>query len=306
MKTRRDFITGAVAGLGALTFLQPLRAIAEMTIGDIRLTTVSDGNLILPSEFVFGRMPKNTAKTIQEQFALGDDTITPPCNVTLLRNGQDVVLFDAGSGSQFQDSAGHLVDMLDAIDIAPEDVTHVVFTHAHPDHLWGVLDDFDDPLFYNAQHMIGASEHAYWSDPATVNSIAEDRASFAVGAARRLEALGDDLERFEDGQEIIPGVLSQMTPGHTPGHMSFVVASGAASALILGDAISNHHAAFAYPDVASGADEDPELAAKTRRALFDQVTADNMRIIGFHLPDGGIGSVAREGDTYRFVPENHT
>ena len=80
-----------------------------------------------------------------------------------------------------------------------EDVTDIVFTHAHPDHLWGLLDDFDDPLFPDASYMIGKTEWDYWLNPNTVDEIGEARASFAVGALRRLEMIEDQIEFFSDG-----------------------------------------------------------------------------------------------------------
>ena len=116
--------------------------------------------------------------------------------------------------------------------LAPEDVTHVVFTHCHPDHLWGVLDDFDEPLFYEAQYMMGRAEWDYWWNPETVNEIGEARAAFAVGAKRRMEAIEDAVTLFDDGQEVLPGIAAIASPGHTPGHMAFEVRQGSQAALV--------------------------------------------------------------------------
>ena len=70
---------------------------------------------------------------------------------------------------------GTLVDSLEAIDLSTDDITDVVFTHAHPDHIWGVLDDFDDLTFQNANYHIGRTEWEYWFDTETVNKVREDR-----------------------------------------------------------------------------------------------------------------------------------
>jgi len=213
------------------------------------------------------------------------------------------VLFDAGSGPAFMPSAGKLWEALDAAGVAPDEVTHVLFTHAHPDHLWGVLDDFDDPVFANAAHMIGQAEHAYWTDPATVETIGEARASFAVGAARRLEAIADRLETFTPGQEVLPGILAHDTRGHTPGHVSFEIGQGNSAAMVVGDAIGNGHLALAHPGWASGADQDAEQGIATRLRLLDRLANEGMPMVGFHLPGGGLGRVERAGDAYRFVTE---
>lgn len=302
--TRRTILQGAgaslaLAGLGA----RSAWASNELSFGNATLQTLSDGNLSLPADFIFGPMPKDKLAPILETYKIPEGALTPECNLTLLRDGERVVLFDTGAGSTFQPSAGKLTEALDAAEIAPEDVTHVVFTHAHPDHIWGVLDDFDDPLFYEAEHMIGKAEWDYWYDPATVDSIDSSRATFAVGAKRRLEALEDAITFFGDGDEVLPGIMAHGTYGHTPGHMAFELRSGSESVMVVGDAIGNHHVAFARPDWHSGSDQDQPTAAATRVKLLDQIAHDQMQMVGFHLPGGGLGRVERDGDTYRFVSE---
>ena len=291
-----------LAGLGASAIL-PRTAIANISMGGIEVSSVSDGNLTFPGSFVFGHLPQDELKPILENHGVSQDQVKPPCNVTLMRDGERTVLFDAGSGTGFMDGAGLLVDTLDELGITPEDITHVVFTHAHPDHLWGVLDDFDDPLFAEAEYMIGQAEWDYWRDPDTVNTIGQDRASFAVGAARRLEAIEDRVSFLKDGQEVLPGVMAHASFGHTPGHMSFEIRSGDEAVMVVGDAIANSHISFERPDWLSGSDQDGETGAATRQRLLDMLATDKMRMIGYHLPGGGIGRVERKDGAYRFVQE---
>ncbi|MEO9824891.1 MAG: MBL fold metallo-hydrolase [Paracoccaceae bacterium] len=301
MINRRHFLAGSAAV--PLISALPQMAISEMTIGSSTLSTVSDGNLVLPGTFVFDEQQRTKAAPILAKLGLSTDQLSPECNLALFRDGTNTVLFDVGSGPDFMPSAGALVDSLDALDLTPEDITHVVFTHAHPDHIWGLLDDFDDPLFTEATYMMGRAEWDYWWNPETVDTIGEARAIFAVGAKRRMEAIEDEVELFDDNQEILPGILAVSTPGHTPGHMSFEVRSGSEAALILGDAIGNHHVAFARPDWHSGADQDAEMGVATRKMLFDRIVADDLHVIGFHLPDGGLGRVEAAETGFQFVPK---
>ena len=300
--TRRQVLCGlgatAILGTPRMTF-----AADQIELGSTTVTTVSDGHLVLPKEFLLGDLPSAETAPILQKYGITGDVMHPPCNVTLLQDGDRTVLFDAGSGSGFMPSAGDLVDTLDALGFAPDDVTDVVFTHGHPDHLWGVLDDFDDLLFANASYMIGQREWEYWTDPDTVTTIGEERASFAVGAARRLAAIEDQVSFFTGGQEVLPGVMAHATFGHTPGHMSFEIRQGGDAVMIVGDAIGNGHIAFERPDWASGSDQDAETGIKTRQRLLDQLAQDKMAMIGFHLPDGGLGRVERSGDSYRFLSE---
>ncbi|PRY26351.1 glyoxylase-like metal-dependent hydrolase (beta-lactamase superfamily II) [Aliiruegeria haliotis] len=299
--TRRTFLTGA-ASLPMLAAL-PRPSLAEIRIGEATLTTVSDGHLVLPADFIFGPMPQDQLDPVLRD--LGVDPagpLKPECNLTLYRDGSNTVLFDAGSGPDFMPTAGKILDGLEAVGLTPEDITHVVFTHAHPDHIWGVLDDFDDPLFVNAIHMMGRAEWDYWWNPETVNTIGAARTTFAVGARRRMEAIEGSVAMFDDGQEILPGIAAVASHGHTPGHMSFEIRNGSEAAMVLGDAIGNHHVAFRKPGWHSGSDQDAEMAAETRRSLFDRLTAERMRLVGFHLPGGGIGRADHFDDGFIFLP----
>lgn len=298
MLTRRHLL----AATCALPFApRRLWAATTLTMGPMQIDSLSDGNLVLPGDFILGGMPQDEMQAILAKYNLPTDSLTPPCNVTLLRDGTHTVLFDVGAGPDFQPTAGKLADALSALDLTPEDVTHVVFTHGHPDHLWGLLDEFDDPMFANATHMIGQAEFDYWMDPATVGTIGEARATFAVGAARRLGVMAETLQMVTDGQEILPGIAARLTPGHTPGHLAYELRSGTDALMVVGDALGNHHVAFERPDWASGSDQDGPMAADTRVTLLDQIATDQMRVIGYHLPGGGIGRVERVDSAYRFV-----
>jgi glyoxylase-like metal-dependent hydrolase (beta-lactamase superfamily II) len=302
--SRRNILAGGAA-LASATALGPFPkgAHAQLAFGDTQLDIVSDGSLTLPGSFIFGPMPKDELLPILAKFGQSPEVLTPPCNVTLMRRGDRTILFDLGSGPDFSPNAGILPDSLDALGVAPQDVTDVIFTHAHPDHLWGLLDDFDEPLFPAASYMIGKAEWDYWMDPNTIDTIGEARASFAVGALRRLQLIEDKVTFFADGAEVLPGVAARASFGHTPGHMAFEVRDGSEAVMILGDCISNDHIAFAKPEWPAGSDQDPEMAAKTRVSLIDQLAHEKMRVIGYHLSGGGLGYVDKTSDGYAFVPE---
>lgn len=303
MAFTRRHIMGAM-GAGAL-FGWPGagRAATEMKLGTARLTTLSDGHLQLPRDFMLGELDPEKAEPILAEHGVTGDMVKSPCNLTLYRDGTHTVLFDAGSGSSFMPSAGEVRGALNATGLAPGDITHVLFTHGHPDHLWGVLDDFDDPLFANATYMIGQTEWAYWTDPGTVDTIGEERASFAVGAARRLAAIEDRTTLIVDGDEVLPGIMAHDTSGHTPGHMSFEIRAGSEAVMVVGDAISSGHLAFARPEWPTRADQDTETGIATRMRLLDMLATEQMPMVGFHLPEGGLGRVERADGVYRFVTE---
>ena len=297
MLTRRKFITTATAAPFATALAG--KAIASIDVAGGTLTTVSDGTLTLPYDMMFGHVPADDLAPYIQSLGISPGNQTPPCNVTLYQDGTNTVLFDAGSGFDFMPTAGELLDNLDAIGVAPEDVTHVVFTHAHPDHIWGVLDDFGDPAFYEATHMMGRAEWDYWWNPETVNTIGADRQAFAVGAKRRMEAIEDVMEFFDPGDEILPGVGAFATYGHTPGHISFEIGD----AIISGDATGNSPLSIARPEWVSGSDQDQEMGAASRTMLMDRLVSEQKTLIGFHQPNGGIGRIEKLANgEFTFVP----
>ena len=297
---RRTFLAQCGAYTAALGSASP--AVSQTALGEATLTTVSDGTLILPGSFIFEPMPQDALAPILVDYGIQHDRLEPECNLALYQDGTRNVLFDVGSGPDFMPTAGAVIDSLEAAGLAPEDITHVLFTHAHPDHIWGLLDDFDEPVFTNATYMMGRAEWDYWWNPETVDTIGEARAAFAVGAKRRMQMIEDSVVQFDDGDEVLPGIAAIATRGHTPGHMSFELRAGSQSALVLGDAIGNHHVAFRKPEWISGSDQDGELAASTRQVLFDRIMAEQMQVVGFHLPQGGMGRVDRAAEGYVFVP----
>ena len=262
------------------------------------MLSLSDGHLELPPGFIFGDMPAAERAAVLKAHGIDpDQPLQAPCNVTLLRDGDRTVLFDVGAGPDFQSSAGRLRQALDAIGMAPGDVTDVIFTHAHPDHLWGLLDDFDDLLFANARHVIGGQEFDYWTAPATLETTDPTRQLFAAGASRRLGILADEALRADDGDSPVPGITARLTPGHTPGHMSWDLGD----LLVTGDCIGNGHISFDRPGMELNSDQDASLAAETRQRLMAGLAASGQPILGFHLPQGGIGRVVKQDRGYRFA-----
>ncbi len=189
--------------------------------------------------------------------------------------------------------------MFDGID--PEAVTHVLFTHLHPDHFWGALDDFDSPLFPNARWLAAAPEIDFWTGNRVYERLPADRHAFAAGAQRIAKRLGEKLERMAAASEWLPGIAAVETAGHTPGHVSFAFRSAGQELMVLGDALTHPRISFAHPEWRPASDHDAEQAVATRRSLLDRLHQEGVLAIGYHLP-GAAGRVERDAAAYRFVP----
>jgi glyoxylase-like metal-dependent hydrolase (beta-lactamase superfamily II) len=207
---------------------------------------------------------------------------------------------DTGAGAGWQPTVGKLVENLQAAGIDPGSITKVVFTHAHPDHLWGVADASGALHFPNASYLVGASEWNFWMAEDVLKKIPENFQPFALGAKRDLSRIKPKLNTLKPDEEIVSGVRVIATPGHTPGHISIEIAGGD-GLIIAGDVIANAAVSFAHPEWRFGIDSLPDLAIQSRRRLLDRAADEKIRLVGSHWPYPGLGMVERKGTAYRFV-----
>lgn len=300
---RRKLLKGslALAALSASAGFPRIARSQALSTGTAELTVVSDGNLTLPMGFVFPDAPQEELEALLAENGMATEALTPDCNVTLVRTGDRLAIFDVGAGPNFMPTAGRLLDSLAEAGIDPAEITDVVITHAHPDHLWGLVDDFDELVFPEAAYHIGRTEWDFWSSPDAMSQVADDRQTFVVGAQNRFAFIEDRINLVDDGDEPLPGIEAVSTPGHTPGHMSFMV-HGGEPVLIVGDAVTNAVVSFAHPEWKTASDQDEDQGVSTRLALLDRLATDRARAVGFHFPHPGAGIVERRANAFRYVP----
>jgi glyoxylase-like metal-dependent hydrolase (beta-lactamase superfamily II) len=298
--TRRTLLATAAAGLvarGGFAFAAP--APYRFKQGQFEIIVVSDGHLVLPTSFLAPDAPTPERDALLKAAGQASEQYDSPTNITLIRTATDLILIDAGSGDRFMPTAGKLFDNLKAAGIEKSAITKLVFTHGHPDHLWGALDELDELALPNIPCFVAAAEWDFWHSDNASRGLPAERAGFVTGARRRYDAIKQRVRIFKPGDDIVTGVRALDTPGHTQGHIAFEVGGG----LIVGaDALTHPLISFQHPQWRPIADHVPDQAVTTRQRLLDRLAIDRLKLIGFHLPYPGLGTVERANGSYRFVP----
>ncbi len=274
----------------------------RFTLGEARLTIVSDGWFAQPmAGQAINADPEEKLAFLKAHY-LDLERNYAHTNHLYIELGEARVLVDVGSGGRFMPTSGRLMANLEAAGIDPFAITHVAMTHAHPDHIWGIRDDFDEVIFPDAEFVIGEAEHAYWLQDGLVERVPETKQQFVVGAVNSLTTEGLDWTLARDGHEVVPGVRMLATPGHTVGHMSVELESGGKRLLVLGDCMTQAWLNFAHPEWVASRDDIPDLTTATRLRLLDRAATERIAVLGYHFPFPGVGHVMRAGGAYEFVP----
>lgn len=277
-----------------------LAAPAKFSQGSFEVTVISDGHLVLPTSILAPDAPPEEFKALLAAAGITGNEVQPPTNVTLVKAGSDLILFDTGSGSEFQPTAGKLLENLKLAGIDPASITKVVFTHAHPDHIWGTVNAAGALNFPNATYYCAAAEWDFWMGPDILNQMPKDMHGFVMGAQKHLKGAQPHLTMFKPGEAIVTGIEAIDTAGHTPGHVSFEL-QGSPPMIIVADAIAVPDIWFPHPEWRFGFDTIPDLAIGNRKMLLERATADKIRLLGFHWTYPGVGFAERSGSAYRFV-----
>ena len=303
------------AGLGASTILGG-SALAKapklktepdyfyrFALGDAEVTVVSDGPLPLgPPKGTFVGVPDDQVKKMLSDNSLSPDNVVLEQNSPIVNTGDKLILFDTGMGTakNFGPTTGRQQKSMKEAGIKPEDIDAVVFSHAHIDHIGGVVDESGKVLFPNAQYYIAQSDVDFWTDESKAGGPLKD---FINHARKNLMPVRDRIVFFKDGQEFLPGVQALAAPGHTVGHTMFMVSSGGKSFAFLGDL--THHAILLLekPRMQFSYDTDPAQAAESRVKMLDMLAANKIPVMSYHYALPGYGHVAKTGEGFHYIAE---
>lgn len=322
--TRRGFVGGLAGAAGAVTLGNGLFMAAtaqakappsntqipywyRFKLGGAECTVVSDGPFGLgdPSG-LYPTAPKEELSKLLHDSFLPEKTFSVEQNALVVNSGSQLVLFDNGMGGSplFGPTTGKLMQNLQAAGIGPGDIDAVVLSHAHPDHCWGTTSPDGKPNFPNARIYLSKADFDFWTDegkltaaalPAIVKALVE-------GTRKTLLPVRDRITFVEDGKEILPGVQALATPGHTVGHMAYLITSGDKVLAYTGDVAPHPVLSLQKPQYAFGFDTDPSQASETRVKVLAMLAKERIPLLVYHFPFPGIGHVTKDGEGYHYYP----
>ncbi len=307
---RRDFLRqAAVSGLalaaGAASAKAPLGggtalSAHRMKLGSFEVTTILDGFIDLPPAVLLG--DQDLVKRHLEAAGLWGSPIRTSVNTFLVNTGDKLVMIDCGGAKMLGPNAGRMPAALAQVGIDPAQVDEVYITHMHGDHLHGAVTPEGAKVFPNAILRIAKADVDYWGSPQVEAAAPENQKGRFIPAKRAMAAYGDRLQPFELGAELTPGIRSVAAAGHTPGHSCYLVSSGTAKLLLLGDAMHVAPVQFPRPEITVAFDYNQDGARARRKELFNMAVKENMLIGAVHLPFPGIGRLRTQGDGFAYDP----
>ena len=314
--SRREFVASA-AGVSALglagsfSFLPTAMAASVRDKGfysykvgsDIEVISIYDGIWKKPHDenFITGATVEETKAALRKG-GLDDSAVPIEFAYTIVKSGGKTVLIDAGTGAQLAPTAGLGLKGMTNAGIKPEDIDTVIVSHFHPDHIFGLMaKDTNAQVYPNAEIMLGETEYNFWTADGLIEKLPERR----KGLAKRIQSTFPNWKNvtlYQGDKELVPGIRSVNTFGHTPGHTAFHLSSGNDEAMLIGDMLNLPALFLANLDWQLVFDADKDEATKARKKMVKRAVADNMTVAGYHFGFPNSGKIEKDGNSHVFVP----
>jgi len=275
------------------------KSYATRALGSYRITSIYDGFAMAPSAtYVTAEDRPSLSNEWRVFLRTGKLLMRADVLMFLVDTGREKLLIDAGAGKAIGPTMGAGRKNLIAAGFDPREITKILITHPHPDHLCGIA-AHGEMAYPNARVFIDGGDFAHWTAPEhTYRQLGEALAPY-LDAQR--------VVLFSPGDPLAEGVSPVALPGHTVGHTGYEVESDGERALFWGDIIHDYRYQLAYPDSTLVLrDFDAVRVAgevRMQQTLLADVSASGRLVIAPHAPFPGVGRVVAQDDgTYHWDP----
>ena len=280
----------------------------RMMLGDFEVTAISDGTVKLPMKDLLTNTTPAKVDAALKRAAIAYPVETS-VNAYLINTGSKLVLIDTGAAGLFGPTLGNLLTNLKASGYQPEQIDEIYITHMHADHVGGLMAG-GAIAFPNATLRIDKADTDFWLSEAKMNAAPADSKGFFQGAMASVNpyAAAGKLKTFEGGVELVPGIRSQATHGHTAGHSVYIVESKGEKLVLWGDLMHVAAVQFDNPAVTIKFDSDTKDAAKERKKAYADAAKGGYIVGVSHISFPGLGRVRANagGKGYTWIPVNYS
>ena len=276
--------------------------VRNFTIGTYAAMALHDGSLKFPNDnkvFGVGHTPAEVAALLGSA-GLPTDSLEISLQPLLVKTADRVMLFDTGAGANMGPSGGRLLTSMSEAGIASATITDIFISHSHGDHVGGLVNAAGARTFPNAAIHISAPEWAYLKGM----TAEQAKANGITNHAALIAAITPKIAEFAPDADLVPGAVKAVAiKGHTPGHSGYLIISGRASLLYVGDTVHHCVVSVQKPDWPIAFDSDPATAQASRKTLLSESAANGRLLYAVHFPFPGLGRIQRKGDGFVWVGE---
>lgn len=273
-------------------------------LGDFELTVLSDGTVDLPVDKLLKQPAEKTNKALLKSFE--KLPLETSVNGFLINTGSKLVLIDSGAAGLFGPTLGKLASHLKAAGYQPEQVDEIYITHMHADHVGGLVAG-GQRAFPNAVVRAGKADADFWLSQANMDKAPADQKGAFQGAMSSINpyVAANKFQPITQDGELVPGISTHTTAGHTPGHTTYMIESKGQKLALLGDLMHVAAVQFDNPSVTIAFDNDEKVAESSRKEAFAAAAKAGYLIGAAHLPFPALGHLKSAGKGYTFVPVDY-
>lgn len=231
-------------------------------------------------------------------------------NVLLVKTKNKLILLDSGMGIFADQITGFLLKSMEKAGFFPKDITDVFISHAHPDHIGGVIDKENRAVFPNANIFISKIEHDFWMNAtlkdfsnSILKTLPEMLDQIIPSIQNVLKSIQPKLNFYDFNTTLYDHFSFELAPGHTPGLTVMKITSGNEKLMYIADLIHSDIILFPHPEWGYFGDTDLDVAIQSRKRLLQQLAETKTKAFAYHLPWPGLDFTKKKSAGYEWIPE---